>query len=186
MVLSPVWTQHLCHRVWPRSARGREVTCFRCLSAATARALREWMRSTSSCLLSRASSRLCSRMSFSACGKERSVSPRPQPPHRPALRGGGSPSDRPENRWLLQGSRGRRKVLEAGVSRDRTSPQPFQLPLRRGRSGRTFRGGPSATRSRPPLGSLPRRGVVMALDPGCVTVPSTQWVFLKTCSAHRS
>lgn len=36
------------------------------------------------------------------------------------------------------------------------------------------------------LGLTSQAGVVMALHPGCVTVPSTQWVFLKTCSAHRS
>lgn len=52
--------------------KGSHGTCSRCLSAATARSRSEWMRSTSSCRLPRASSRLCSRMSFSAWGRERS------------------------------------------------------------------------------------------------------------------
>lgn len=59
------------------------LTCFRCLSAATARSLRECGRPTNSRLLSRALPRSCSRMPFSPWCKERSGQG-PPPPQRPA------------------------------------------------------------------------------------------------------
>lgn len=74
--LSAMWSQGPAapaRAPWCRTRPGR-VTCFRCLSAATARCLREWIRSTSVCVPSRASPRFCSRMSFSAWG-QREVSP---------------------------------------------------------------------------------------------------------------
>lgn len=59
------------------------LTCFRCLSAATARSLGECGRPTNSRLLSRALPRSCSRMPFSPWCKERSGQG-PPPPQRPA------------------------------------------------------------------------------------------------------